>query len=203
MRGGSGTQRTTLGPLRHSAVVRLCPGVPAPSGPPLRPLRRPVERNGGPGKGRNLRRRNRAPGLHAHGNASRQVVDGLRTEVCGQQKQSKDPHNNQHDPQYANYWAPLTCKRHSPPHPAQPRHTNDGAPRMRKRHQQEHRLQRPTERSDPTQHAKGRAGDCPGPCKGATTRRNVTQGGRGRLLSQVEEAVVGAGRAGGRVVPRQ
>ena len=60
---------------------------------------------------------------------------------------------------------------------AQPRHTNDGAPRTRKRHPQEHRPQRPTERSDPTQHAKGGTGDCPGPRKGATTRRNVTQGG--------------------------
>ena len=27
----------------------------------------------------------------------RQVVDGLRTEVCGQQKQSNHPHNNQHN----------------------------------------------------------------------------------------------------------
>ena len=60
---------------------------------------------------------------------------------------------------------------------AQPRHANYWAPRTRKRHQQEHRPQRPTERSDPTQHAKGRRGDCPGPRKGATTRRNVTQGG--------------------------
>ena len=51
-----------------------------------------------------------------------------------------------------------------------------GAPRMQKRHQREHRPQRPTERSDPTQHAKGRAGDCPGPRKGTATRRNVTQG---------------------------
>ena len=74
------------------------------------------------------------------------------------------------------YWAPLTHKRHAP-QPAQPRHTNYWAPRTRKRHQQEHRLQRPTERSDRTQHAKGRTGDCPGPRKGATTRRNVTQGG--------------------------
>ena len=41
----------------------------------------------------------------------------------------------------------------------------------------EHRPQRPTESSDPTQHAKGRTGDRPGPRKGATTRRNVTQGG--------------------------
>ena len=33
------------------------------------------------------------------------------------------------------------------------------------------------ESSDPTQHAKGRTGDCPGPRKETTTRRNVTQGG--------------------------
>ena len=51
------------------------------------------------------------------------------------------------------------------------------ASQTRKRHQQEHRPQRPTESSDPTQHAKGRMGDRPGPRKGATTRRNVTQGG--------------------------
>ena len=75
-------------------------------------------------------------------------------------------------PQYANYWAPLTRKRHILPHPAQPQHTNHWAPRMRKRHQQEHRPQRPTESSDPTQHAKGRRGDCPGPLKETTTRRN-------------------------------
>ena len=80
-------------------------------------------------------------------------------------------------PQYANYWAPLTRKRHIPPRPAQPQHTNEGAPRTRKRHQQEHRPQRPTESSDPTQQAKGRMGDCPGPRKGATTRRHVTRGG--------------------------
>ena len=84
---------------------------------------------------------------------------------------------NQHNPQCANYWAPLTRKRHIPPHSAQPRHTNDSAPRTRKRHQQEHRPQQPTERSDPTQHAKGRPGDCPGPRKETTTGRNVTQGG--------------------------
>ena len=37
-------------------------------------------------------------GLTHTGNAARQVVDGLRTEVCGQQKQSNDPRNNQHSP---------------------------------------------------------------------------------------------------------
>ena len=79
----------------------------------------------------------------AHRNTERQVVDGLRTEVCGQQKQSNDPHNSQHSPQYANYWAPLTCKQHSMPQPAQPQHTNYWAPRTRKRHQREHRPHTP------------------------------------------------------------
>ena len=82
----------------------------------------------------------------------------------------------------ANYWAPLTRKRHTMPHSAQSQHANHWAPRMRKRHQQEHWPQRPTESSDPTQHAKGRTGDRPGPRKGATTRRNVTQGGGGGLF---------------------
>ena len=40
-------------------------------------------------------------------------------------------------------------------------HTNDGAPRTQKQHQQEHRPQQPTKRTDPTQHAKGKTGDCP------------------------------------------
>ena len=54
------------------------------------------------------------------------------------------------------------------------------APRTRKRHPQGHRPQRPTESNDPTQHAKGRTGDCPGPRKETTTRRNVTRGGGSR-----------------------
>ena len=91
-------------------------------------------------------------------------------------KTVKRPRRQPAHPQYANYWAPLTRKRHIPPHSAQPQHTNYWAPRTRKRHQQEHRPQRPTESSDPTQHAKGRTGDRPGPRKGATTRRNATQG---------------------------
>ena len=89
----------------------------------------------------------------------------------------KRPRQQPAHPQYANYWAPLTRKRHTMPHSAQSQHANYWAPRTRKRHQQEHRPQRPTESSDPTQHAKGRTGDRPGPRKGATTRRNVTQGG--------------------------
>ena len=90
-------------------------------------------------------------------------------------RQSNGPGNNQHSPQYANCWASLTRKRHIPPHPAQPRHTNHWAPRTRQRHQQEHQPQRPTESSNPMQHAKGRTGDCPGPRKEATTRRSVTR----------------------------
>ena len=77
---------------------------------------------------------------------------------CGQRRSKNSqmtPGNNQHNPQYANYWAPLTRKRHIPPHPAQPQHTNNWAPRTRKRHQQEHRPQRPTEHSDPTQQLDG------------------------------------------------
>ena len=92
-------------------------------------------------------------------------------------KTVKRPRQQPAHPQYANYWAPLTRKRHTMPHSAQSQHTNHWAPRTRKRHQQ-HRPQRPTESSDPTQHAKGRTGDRSGPRKGATTRRNVTQGGR-------------------------
>ena len=92
-------------------------------------------------------------------------------------KTVKRPRQQPAHPQYANYWAPLTRKRHTMPHSAQPQHTNYWALQTRKRHQQEHRPQRPTESSTPTQHAKGRTGDCPGPRKGATTRRNVTQGG--------------------------
>ena len=59
---------------------------------------------------------------------------------------------------------------------------------MRKQHQQEYRTQRPTERSNPTQQVKGRTGDCPGPRKETTPRRNVTQGGGGGgLLFSIHE----------------
>ena len=91
-------------------------------------------------------------------------------------KTVKRPPQQPVQPQCANYWALLTRKRHTMPHPAQPQHTNHWAPRTRKRHRQEHRPQRPTESSNPTQHAKGRTEDCPGPRKETTTRRNVTQG---------------------------
>ena len=94
----------------------------------------------------------------------------------GTAKTLKRPRQQPVQPRYANYWAPLTCRRHTMPHPAQPQHTNYWAPHTWQQHRQEHRPQRPTERSDPTQHAKGRTGDCPGPRKETTTRRNVTRG---------------------------
>ena len=111
-------------------------------------------------------------------------------------KTVKRPRQQPAHPQYANYWAPLTRKRHTMPHSAQSQHANYWAPRTRKRHQQEHRPQRPTESSDPTQHAKGRTGDRPGPRKGATTRRNVTQGVKGGLGHATWCVGVGGGGGG-------
>ena len=73
-RRGSGTQGANP---KAPAAQRHCSS--APSGPPLGPVR------------------SRAPGAHAHGNTERQGVDSLRTEVGGQQQQSNDPHNNQHN----------------------------------------------------------------------------------------------------------
>ena len=92
-------------------------------------------------------------------------------------KTVKRPRQQPAHPQYANYWAAMTRKRHTMPHPAQPRHTNHWAPRMQKRHQQEHRPQRPTESSNPTQHAKGRTGDCPGPPKRNNNQTECHTGG--------------------------
>ena len=91
-------------------------------------------------------------------------------------KAVKRPRQQPAHPQYANWGALLLRKRHTMPHSAPPQDTNYWAPRTRKRHQQEYRPQRPTESSDPMQHAKGRTGDCPGPRTGTSTRRNVTQG---------------------------
>ena len=43
-------------------------------------------------------------------------------------KTVKRPPQQLAQPQYANYWAPLTRKRRKLPHPAQPQHTNHWAP---------------------------------------------------------------------------
>ena len=124
---------------------------------------------------------------HSEAGYGRPVDRGVWTATTVKRPRQQPAH-----PQYANYWAPLTRKWHTIPHSAQPQHTNYWAPRTRKRQQQEHQPQRPTESSDPTQHAKGRTGDRPGPRKGATTRRNVTQGGAGaQALAQKPAAVLG------------
>ena len=54
---------------------------------------------------------------------------------------------------------------------------------MRQRRHKEHRPQRPSERIDPTQHAKGRTGDCPGLRKETATRRDVTRGLGGWIVA--------------------
>ena len=80
-------------------------------------------------------------------------MDGLRTEVWGQQKQSNDPRNNlQHNPQYANCWAPLTRKRHIPPHYHSPSTPTTGL----------------RERGNDTNKSTGRSGR-----QNAATRRNM------------------------------
>ena len=61
-------------------------------------------------------------------------------------KTVKRPPQQPTQPQYANYWAPLTRKRHTMPHPAQPQHTNQWAPRTRTQHQQGLRPQRAPKR---------------------------------------------------------
>ena len=118
--------------------------------------------------------RNRAPGPHR--NTARQAMDGLWTEVCGQQKQSNDPGNNQH---ILN--TPIIGS-------AQPQHTNYWAPRTQKRHQQEHQPQRPTESRDLTQHAKGRTGDRPAPVKEQQPDRMSHRGAGGGSKAFAQKA---------------
>ena len=108
-----------------------------------------------------------APGPHAHGNVARRVVDDRRAEVCGRRKPPYAPQQPAQPP----------VRRLLGPADTQTAPAATSTAPAHQRHQQEHRPQRPTERSDPTQHAKGRTGDCPGPRKETTTRRNVTRGG--------------------------
>ena len=75
----------TLGPLWHSAVLRLHSGDPVPSGPPLGPVQ------------------NRAPGAHAHGSTERQVVDGNNSQTTPTTTSTTPvPHPAQ--PQHTNHW---------------------------------------------------------------------------------------------------
>ena len=111
--------------------------------------------------------RNRAPGPHAHRTTARQAMDGLWTEVRGQQNQSNDPGNNQHNPQYANYWAPLTRKRYTPRHI-------------------QHSPGTPTtglcERGNDTRRSTGRSGR-----QNAATRRNMRRDERVTVQGPVKE----------------
>ena len=97
------------------------------------------------------------------------------------------------------HWAPLTRKRHIMPHSAQPQHTNYWALRTRKRHQQEQQPQRPTERSDPTQHAKGRA--VQGPVKEQQPDGMSHGGGGGGAVQRYTEE--GGGGGGHQPQPQQ
>ena len=195
MRAGDQAPREpTLGPLRHSTVVRLCPGDPAPTtaGAPCGKewwARQGEEPPKNPGwtEPRTTARSQCSishPGHHAEQGTWGSRARKHRKAGCGRPedggvwtaKSVKRPPQQPAQPQYTYYWAPLTCKWHILPHPAQPQHTNHWAPRMWRRHQQEHRPQQPTESSNATQDAKGRTGDCPRPPKETTTKRNVTQG---------------------------
>ena len=122
--------------------------------------------------------------------------DGVTTEVGKYhfEKGSRTFHTVSELTPNSTYTVQVCGARHSPEGHAGLSSEGSTAPTQqllgtRKRHQQEHRPQRPTESSDPTQHVKGRTGDCPGPCKGTTTRRNVTQG--------VNRAPPNLGRGGG------
>ena len=80
------------------------------------------------------------PGQHAEGlgqvgrthTEMRRGMEWPTRAVSAPQTPYNDPRNDQHSPQHTNYRAPLP----------------------RQRHHKAHRPQRPTERSDPTQHAK-------------------------------------------------
>ena len=76
----------------------------------------------------------------------------------------KRPRQQPAHPQYANYWAPLTGKRHIPPHPAQPQHTNYW------------------ERGNDTSRSTGRSGR-----QKAATRRNMRREERVTVQGPVKE----------------
>ena len=94
-------------------------------------------------------------------------MDGLWTEMCGRQKQSNDPGNNQHNPQYANYWAPLTRKRHT----IATFSTGPGTPTTGLR-----------ERGNNTGRSTGRSGR-----QNAATRRNMRRDERVTVQGPVQE----------------
>ena len=95
--------------------------------------------------------------------------------MCGQQKQSKTPTTSSTAPvhqllgaadaQTAHHTTSSTAPAHQLLGSANAETTPAGAPAAAA-----------DKSSDPTQHAKGRTGDCPGPSQQTATRRNVTQG---------------------------
>ena len=122
-------------------------------------------------------RRDGVHGARAHGSVGRQVVDDHMSTTCGGVEQLGLTHM---ETQRGVWWTTRMRKgvgskdrNTTPPQPVPPQCASYWAPPAWIGHQQEHKLQRPTERSDSTQHAKGRRGDCPGR-KETATRRNVT-----------------------------
>ena len=95
---------STLGALRHSAVVRLRPRDPVRSGQRL-----------GTEQGTWGSRTRK----HGEASCGRPINRGVWTA-----KTVKRPPQQPTQPQHANYSAPLTRKRHTMPHLAQPKHTN-------------------------------------------------------------------------------
>ena len=79
------------------------------------------------------------------------------------------------------------CKT-APQQPAQPQFANYWAPPMRKRHHKEHGLQRPTERSDATQHAEEEPVTVQGPVKKQQPDGMSHGGGRGEEPQQLGPA---------------
>ena len=80
--------------------------------------------------------------------------------------------------QYANHWAPLTCKRYTPPHPAQP---STPTTRLRERRNNTSRSSGCSGRKKAATRRNMQREErvtVQGPVKGATTRRNVTQGAK-------------------------
>ena len=119
-------------------------------------------------------------------------MDGLRTEVCGQQNSQTTPTTTSTTPvrqlpgaadaQTAHHATSSTAPAHQPLGSA-----NAGNDTSRSR------------KHDPIQHAKGRTSDCPGPHKETTTRRNVTRRGGGLGKTMVLTLLyLGMGKGKGR-----
>ena len=133
-----------------SPVATRCQGNPRPTGIRWGGVSRSpdglfVQQEREPIKGRPAVR-----GKRTYGGRPGQRVEEQGTRASRTQKQSeagygrpvdrgawtaktvKRPRQQPAQPQYANYWALLTCKRHTMPHSAQPQHTNYWAPQTRK-----------------------------------------------------------------------